>query len=1373
MKFNYSNQTTVIKSLLATKNLNTVFTCDTSWNLSKFSSRSIKFFSTMLNIISWCAIFNDYATHQSRRMIPYKVIIREMNNTSMLLIKKAYLHFLFYVFFMQYDNIERGIPENILEDIMMNIIVPDIAKYKLHVDNLIIISIKEMYDPIPLKKDSELSEKIKSPLIKEGKKKKISKIDSLTREQAESLEYWKYINSHKPDTVRISTGLLCVIKDITQEYKLADTISATIAQALNTIKSELQKLIDELFIKMHQCQDIDMSCMIYEVCITMLEIPFFIEDNEENSVNEKKADDEDYQHLLILLRKYIEENHIVFYDFIDQFLTYDNNTLTRYELIQLIKSKLKLDMQIKQIEAVCRHIETNNSPDADIAQLSSDLKSLIIGNTYIVRKERVPVIIPKVIGFEEISTKFKQHLLMVDKVNEENQNDIALMVSNVKSQIIDPALEKNDTTVMLKFIRNLSLAFHKTEHKIYLINILKDILQQEVDDIPESEEGSSPDSFKSVTIIQNIYTSETVIEICFSEFNKESPIDDIISALDLLCYLVSYNNINSKQQVLNYLKKNSFRVFSFIKGILREVQDILTDSGSTLSNIRKRTLNDRAVPQRRSRKNDKSIRLANKLLLFLQQCCDNCFLPFQEFLQVQNPENSLSNIDLVTEMSQFLIRLEGLQELKSQNSEKTLACLSAIQCIKTLADCCQGPCYLNQMLLGQSRRLYEFMNWLFTYDNPDFSKESVWLEIYTEGVDFLDALIEANTNLKVAKNFIREINLEMMSFHAALIWKQLVEGRERIVYQENKGKSLGIMFLEISGKHLEEFEKEVIDTGFNIYILLLTLQYMHPTECNLKLGSLNAKNSENSSGENLRPGFRELVRNRCRRLCKYPIHNSTKVDTAKAQNFYYSNIATVEINNREKLAKLFFRIPNMCRYMTNKSSTELIFKVNRASHQEKIEDFCNKSKIYEIEMRHQQEIARYPVLDAFISNWRFYGKLSYLTVISINIILLATVSHVQGNEGSWEFRSGIDNKALLTVIAAIQIILAGLVYICYLVEYLPVIKYKSGLKSKGSQTYKYHTPKFNRIKGTELMKEVLLRTESKTQATVSNFIATLEIVFFDFECVYNLIYFIISVLSWEWPLLYSVLLLDLVKRNNDLKNILRSITLNGKQLLLTTFLGVIFLYIFSIIAFLNFAAFYSNDLSSVSAITYCDTLVNCFISTSVVGIRQGGGIGDAISQPTIDDPKYWGLMFFNLFYFAIVINILLNIIFGIIIDTFGQLRDQNQAELKDIKENCFVCGNQRFLFEVKRISWGYHINIEHNPRAYLAFLIYIRHKRIDECSGAEKYVKEKLEKNETMFFPLTALSLIADEDDNVEKLDEVQEKVLRIAKLLTITSPKE
>ena len=229
---------------------------------------------------------------------------------------------------------------------------------------------------------------------------------------------------------------------------------------------------------------------------------------------------------------------------------------------------------------------------------------------------------------------------------------------------------------------------------------------------------------------------------------------------------------------------------------------------------------------------------------------------------------------------------------------------------------------------------------------------------------------------------------------------------------------------------------------------------------------------------------------------------------------------------------------------------------------------------------------------------------------------------------------------------------------------------------------------------------------------------------------------------------------------------MRSITQNAKQLLLTTVLGVIVLYIFSIIAFLYFSYDYRSTFDDTAAVTYCDTLVNCFISTMTKGISQGGGIGDAIYHPKISEPTYWTLMAFNLLYFAIVINILLNIIFGIIIDTFGELREKNQEELKDIEENCFVCGNQKFLFEIKKISWGYHINLEHNPLAYLAFLVYIRHKHIDDCSGAEKYVKEKLEKNETSFFPLTSLSLEdGKNDDEAKELDQLHKKVTKIQNL--------
>lgn len=73
--------------------------------------------------------------------------------------------------------------------------------------------------------------------------------------------------------------------------------------------------------------------------------------------------------------------------------------------------------------------------------------------------------------------------------------------------------------------------------------------------------------------------------------------------------------------------------------------------------------------------------------------------------------------------------------------------------------------------------------------------------------------------------------------------------------------------------------------------------------------------------------------------------------------------------------------------------------------------------------------------------------------------------------------------------------------------------------------------------------------------------------------------------------------------------------------------------------------------------TYCDTLLNCFASTSIVGIRAGGGIGEWIGQAAKEDEEYWWRIIFDLSFFVIVIIILLNIVFGIIIDTFAELRD--------------------------------------------------------------------------------------------------------------------
>lgn len=47
---------------------------------------------------------------------------------------------------------------------------------------------------------------------------------------------------------------------------------------------------------------------------------------------------------------------------------------------------------------------------------------------------------------------------------------------------------------------------------------------------------------------------------------------------------------------------------------------------------------------------------------------------------------------------------------------------------------------------------------------------------------------------------------------------------------------------------------------------------------------------------------------------------------------------------------------------------------------------------------------------------------------------------------------------------------------------------------------------------------------------------------------------------------------------------------------------------------------------------------------------------------------------YDLLFFFIVIIIVLNLIFGVIIDTFADLRSEKQKKEEILKTTCFICG---------------------------------------------------------------------------------------------------
>lgn len=129
------------------------------------------------------------------------------------------------------------------------------------------------------------------------------------------------------------------------------------------------------------------------------------------------------------------------------------------------------------------------------------------------------------------------------------------------------------------------------------------------------------------------------------------------------------------------------------------------------------------------------------------------------------------------------------------------------------------------------------------------------------------------------------------------------------------------------------------------------------------------------------------------------------------------------------------------------------------------------------------------------------------------------------------------------------------------------------------------------------------------------------------------------------------------------------------------------------------------------------------------GMRNGGGLGD-ITEPInyLDETEKYLFKLVHDASFQIIINIIcLNIIFGIIVNTFAQLRDEKATNDDDMLNKCFICNFDRLEFD-KNSEGGFerHIAKDHNLWEYVYYLVYLEAKDASDYTGIESYVNEKL-----------------------------------------------
>jgi hypothetical protein len=262
------------------------------------------------------------------------------------------------------------------------------------------------------------------------------------------------------------------------------------------------------------------------------------------------------------------------------------------------------------------------------------------------------------------------------------------------------------------------------------------------------------------------------------------------------------------------------------------------------------------------------------------------------------------------------------------------------------------------------------------------------------------------------------------------------------------------------------------------------------------------------------------------------------------------------------------------------------------------------------------------------------------------------------------------------------------------------------------------------------------------------------------------------------PYFSSLMLLVIVKLSITLQNVVRAVTLPRVALFLSSVLGLIMIFIFAIFGFYLFPNDFYNEMQYTDE---CSTLLLCLTTFLHGGLLSGGGIADHISgdlghAPIFADSElYASRITYDVFFFVIIIVLLLNIIFGIIIDTFGKLREDASEKKRLQNDFCFICGISRDIFEATghdkgeganananandanasggmrsasgrdgKSAFTRHIKEDHNMWNYIFFLIYLKTKNSNNYFGIESYVAAKAKQEDVSWIPRGAALVIPD-----------------------------
>ena len=598
-------------------------------------------------------------------------------------------------------------------------------------------------------------------------------------------------------------------------------------------------------------------------------------------------------------------------------------------------------------------------------------------------------------------------------------------------------------------------------------------------------------------------------------------------------------------------------------------------------------------------------------------------------------------------------------------------------------------------------------------------------------------------------------------------------------YQRNKLKEIKEEKLKINSKQKED-RHELRNTSFGSKFSKAVYKFLSLLVSKVEIKLTNEENDN----EEKKYSINKLTNEISKKIIDYK-----NEDIVLSNIFCANNLDNnIEFSNNENIIEkeekeesedenqkkyVFFIKPYLSFHLSNQSKEYFLYNVDRSQTNIKYKELLSFSDYFLFEMMYNMKYINKSNILKSLSKVSFYYLqiINYLLILAENALLMYHYYRDYSlSYNEYYLESDPDEcKRFIDIVIIIIVKLIIIFFAFFIWFYFKfIITYERNVivgedrnfifRRLGQENehilhpiiFKYFREEGSLLETISLVNEDIGFFNMIKLAVIDSILLNIDINVFVFSFILNIFFLIFG-----HPLILSIETLFIYGIFPELLNIFKSFIDKFSSLFSCLVFTYLIIYVYNYITiFYMRESFDLGEVLHYDSETfinepYCYSSLQCFLVLINYGTRSGGGIGDVlpIISYRYDVNFFVGRFIYDMTFFILIIMIMGNVTFGLIVDTFGSLRDDTYKYEEDRKNKCFICQLTRDRCLLKDIDYEKHIKNEHNLWSYVDFLVYLHLYNPNDFNRIEGSVWDKLIERDYGWIPMAEDAGEDDEDD--------------------------